>query len=122
MNRTSDYTFSYDRMLAMNGNTATYMQYAYARVLTIFAKGGVDVEALSKKSRRFRWRIRPSVRWRWACCSSPRRWRHGRRIPPEPADAYLFEVANRYSTFFEQCPVLKAPTRPRATAGCCCAI
>ena len=38
-NRTSDYVFSYDKMLAMNGNTATYMQYAYARVRSIFAKG-----------------------------------------------------------------------------------
>jgi arginyl-tRNA synthetase len=45
-NRTSDYVFSYDKMLAMTGNTATYMQYAYARVRSIFAKGNVDVEAL----------------------------------------------------------------------------
>ncbi len=45
-NRTSDYVFSYDKMLAMNGNTATYMQYAYARVRSIFAKGSVDVDAL----------------------------------------------------------------------------
>jgi len=45
-NRTSDYVFSYDKMLAMNGNTATYMQYAYARVRSIFAKGNVDVESL----------------------------------------------------------------------------
>ena len=45
-NRTSDYVFSYDKMLAMNGNTATYMQYAYARVRSIFARGNVDVEQL----------------------------------------------------------------------------
>ncbi len=45
-NRTSDYVFSYDKMLAMNGNTATYMQYSYARVRSIFGKGDVDVEAL----------------------------------------------------------------------------
>ena len=50
-NRTSDYVFSYDKMLAMNGNTATYMQYAYARVRSIFAKGKVDVDAL-RASRR----------------------------------------------------------------------
>ena len=37
-NRSSDYVFSYDKMLAMNGNTATYMQYAYARVRSIFSK------------------------------------------------------------------------------------
>src|SRR4029079_18901219 len=41
-NRTSDYVFSYDKMLAMTGNTATYMQYAYARVVSIFNKGGFD--------------------------------------------------------------------------------
>ena len=47
-NRTSDYVFSYDKMLAMNGNTATYMQYAYARVRSIFARGNVDIEALRR--------------------------------------------------------------------------
>ncbi len=45
-NRTSDYVFSYDKMLAMNGNTATYMQYAHARVNSILAKGQVDAAAL----------------------------------------------------------------------------
>ena len=42
----SDYTFSYDKMLLMNGNTATYMQYSYARVRSIFAKGGFDAAAV----------------------------------------------------------------------------
>ena len=51
-NRTSDYVFSYDKMLAMNGNTATYMQYAYARVRSIFSKGNVDVDALRMRCRR----------------------------------------------------------------------
>ena len=41
-NRTSDYVFSYDKMLAMTGNTAAYMQYSYARVQSIFGKAGVD--------------------------------------------------------------------------------
>jgi len=45
-NRTSDYVFSYDKMLAMTGNTATYMQYSYARVRSIFAKGAVDESAI----------------------------------------------------------------------------
>ncbi len=45
-NRTSDYKFDYEKMLAMNGNTATYMQYAYARVRNIFAKGNIDVQQL----------------------------------------------------------------------------
>ena len=74
-NRTSDYVFSYDKMLAMNGNTATYMQYAYARVRSIFAKGEVDVGALRRQRRERRTgasgRTGPGA---GGCCSSPRPW------------------------------------------------
>ena len=72
-NRTSDYIFSYDKMLAMNGNTATYMQYAYARVRSIFAKGQVDVDALRASAAPIV--LRHAGRagaWRWSCCGSPR--------------------------------------------------
>src|SRR5260370_22523553 len=47
-NRTSDYVFEWSKMLAKDGNTATYMQYAYARNRSIFRKGNVDVEQLRK--------------------------------------------------------------------------
>jgi len=108
-NRTSDYVFSYDKMLAMNGNTATYMQYAYARVRSIFAKGKVDVEALR-------------------ACGAPilletpaeralglELLRFGEAIElmladfrPNQLTSYLFELANRYAAFYESCPVLAA--------------
>ena len=72
-NRTSDYVFSYDKMLAMNGNTATYMQYAYARVRSIFAKGNVDVDALRACRRADSAATRrPNGRWRSNCSASPR--------------------------------------------------
>ena len=45
-NRTSDYVFSFDKMVALEGNTATYMQYSYARTQSIFAKGKVDLDTL----------------------------------------------------------------------------
>ena len=45
-NRDSDYVFDWDKMLANRGDTATYMQYAYARVAGIFRKGEIDREAL----------------------------------------------------------------------------
>ncbi len=117
VNRTSDYTFSYDRMLAMNGNTATYMQYAHARVLSIFAKGSVDTAAL----RAVRGPIalaHPAERalalallqFSEALAQTAAEYR------PNFLTAYLFEVANRYSTFFEQCPVLKAPDEATRTA------
>src|SRR5207253_142180 len=45
-NRTSDYIFSFDKMMAMEGNTATYMQYAYARNRSIFRKADADPATL----------------------------------------------------------------------------
>ncbi len=110
-NRSSDYVFSYDKMLAMNGNTATYMQYAHARVQSIFAKGqslgataaGGDAQikldhpaerALGLELLRFSEAL--------AAVVSDYR--------PNHLTSYLFDLANRYSTFYEACPVLKADT------------
>ncbi|MBL9122093.1 MAG: arginine--tRNA ligase [Planctomycetaceae bacterium] len=119
-NRTSDYVFSYDKMLAMNGNTATYMQYAYARVRSIFAKGEVDVDALLAKN--------PTI-----TVDEPAERALGLEIlrfsealqltvadyRPNQLTTYLFELANRFSTFFEECPVLKAPTPALRTSRLC---
>jgi arginyl-tRNA synthetase len=110
-NRTSDYLFSYDKMLAMNGNTATYMQYAYARVRSIFAKGNVDVESLRASGA-------PIL------LDSPAEGALGLELlrlaealdlavldyRPNQLTNYLFELADCYSTFYESCPVLKAET------------
>jgi arginyl-tRNA synthetase len=115
-NRTSDYVFSYDKMLAMNGNTATYMQYAYARVRSIFAKGNFDAYALrvsdaainltppEKKAEREAERALALelLRFAEALDLTAADYR------PNQLTAYLFELANRYSTFFEHCHVLRA--------------
>jgi arginyl-tRNA synthetase len=121
-NRTSDYVFSYDKMLAMNGNTATYMQYAYARVRSIFAKGNIDVEALRRAA--------PSI-----LLSTPAEralavelLRFGEALElmvadyrPNQLTSYLFELSNRYSVFFEQCPVIRAESEPlRASRALLC--
>ena len=108
-NRTSDYTFDYDKMLAMNGNTATYMQYAYARVRSIFARGKVDVEALRASDAKIQITT-PEER-----ALALELLRFGEALDMAIADyrpnqltLYLFGLAARYSSFFEQCPVLKA--------------
>ena len=116
-NRTSDYVFSYDKMLAMNGNTATYMQYTYARVRSIFRQGRRRRSHALRPSRRAdrRSTIRPSGPWRSRCCSSPKRSTDVvADYRPNHLTSYLFDLANRYSTFFEHCPVLKAETRRTA--------
>ena len=112
-NRESDYVFSYDKMLAMTGNTATYMQYAFARVRSIFTKGGIDATQLRKSAT--------------VCCLPSATFHPAERslalellkfgeavdlslrdYRPNVLTSYLFELSNRYSVFFEQCPVLKA--------------
>jgi len=108
--RESDYVFSYEKMLAKRGNTATYMQYAYARVMSIFARGGVTPEQVRSDQ--------PIV------VEHPAERALGLHLLrfaealeeaaagylPHLLAAHLFETANRYSTFFEECPVLKAET------------
>ena len=49
-NLTNDYVFSWDKMLAMEGNTAPYLQYVYARIQSIFRKGEVNTERVSENS------------------------------------------------------------------------
>ena len=108
-NRESDYVFSFDKMLAMNGNTATYMQYAYARVRSIFTKGNIDVATLRRSPEPFclttpqeRALALELLKFDEAIESAIRDYR------PNQLTAYLYELANRYSLFFEHCPVLKA--------------
>jgi arginyl-tRNA synthetase len=108
-NRTSDYVFSYDKMLAMNGNTATYMQYAYARVRSIFAKGNVDAEALRTSGAS----IQLTHTAERALAMEILRFSEALELAvfdyrPNQLTSYLFELANRYFTFYENCHVLNA--------------
>lgn len=110
-NRESDYVFSYDKMLALNGNTATYMQYAYARVRNIFARGEVDPEALRAAGAKIvvasaaeRALGIELLRFSEALDETVADYR------PNHLTSYLFELANRFSTFYNDCPVLKAET------------
>ena len=118
-NRESDYVFSYDKMLAMTGNTATYMQYAFARVRSIFAKGNIDATQLRQSAAACTGGLTPTA---LVAVSHPAEralalelLKFGEAIDwslrdyrPNMLTAYLFELSNRYSVFFEQCPVLKA--------------
>jgi arginyl-tRNA synthetase len=110
-NRTSDYVFSYEKMLAMTGNTAAYMQYSYARVRSIFAKGGLDESEI----RNSKFEILLTNQQERALAVSLLQFaetldRVVADFRPNYLTAYLFELATRYSDFFENCPVLKAET------------
>jgi arginyl-tRNA synthetase len=114
-NRTSDYVFSYDKMLAMTGNTATYMQYSYARVRSIFAKGGIDESAIRNPGYPLGAAIRILLNTPQERALALALLRFPEALERVVADyrpnhltAYLFELATRYSDFFENCPVLRA--------------
>ena len=108
-NRTTDYVFSFDKMLQLTGNTAAYMQYAVARVEGIFAKGSIDRETLREGS--------PAV-----IVSDPRERALALKLVrfaevledveadyrPNLLTGWLFELAGCYSTFYDALPVLKA--------------
>ncbi len=113
-NRTSDYVFSWDRMLSLQGNTAPYMQYACARVRSIFRKGGEGPEALRSDASAIP-------------LSGPEERALGVAIlrlsevldralddyRPNVLAAYLYDLAGAFTAFYEACPVLKSdePTR-----------
>jgi arginyl-tRNA synthetase len=110
-NRTSDYVFSFDKMLATDGNTATYMQYAYARCRSIFRKGEIDAE-------RFRTNPPPltlGTPFERALALQILRWSEAldaaaAEYMPHYLTGYLWDLSKAYSSFFVNCPVLKAET------------
>jgi arginyl-tRNA synthetase len=108
-NRTSDYVFSYDKMLAMQGNTAAYMQYSYARVRSIFAKGNVDPATIRQQVGSLRLDQPAERALALALVQlSESLERVAGDYRPNHLTAYLFDLASKYSSFFENCPVLKA--------------
>ena len=108
-NRVSDYVYSEEKMVALRGNTATYLQYSYARVQSIFARGQVDVELLRsaghaitlehEKERALGLQL---LRFSEAIEEVVADYR------PNHLTNYLFELATNFSGFFETCHVLKA--------------
>jgi arginyl-tRNA synthetase len=110
-NRTSDYLFSLDKMLAMDGNTATYMQYAYVRNRGIFRKGDVDVSNLRNRppavllqAPEERALALQLVRLEDTLTVAASEYK------PNLITSYLWDLAKTYSGFFQNCPVLKAAT------------
>jgi arginyl-tRNA synthetase len=110
-NRTSDYRFSFEKMLATDGNTATYMQYAYVRCRGIFRKGGVDdtrfrtnPPAVHLETPYERALALQLLRYEEAIQSAADEYM------PHFLTAYLWDLAKAYSGFFVNCPVLKAET------------
>ena len=105
--RVKDYVFDWDRMLAFDGNTAPYLQYAHARICSIFRRG--ELARASVRSSPIVLDAPRNGRWRCAC--SPIRrpsTRRSRRYSPHKLCTYVYDLASDFTSFYEHCPVLKA--------------
>jgi arginyl-tRNA synthetase len=113
-NRTSDYIFSYDKMLALQGNTAPYMLYAYVRVQGISRKGNIDFSTIDQHT------IHLEDDSEFAIA------RHLLQFDevitaveidllPNRLCQYLFELSQKFNQFYDRCPILQAE-EPQRTA------
>ncbi|MFN5650701.1 MAG: arginine--tRNA ligase, partial [Actinomycetes bacterium] len=105
--RIKDYIFDWERMLSFDGNTAPYLQYAHARICSIFRRAGID---------------RASVRAARPSLGDPRERALALRLlrfdaavwdaldgyHPHKLCTYLYDLASDFTSFYEHCPVLKA--------------
>jgi len=115
--RMTDYVFSWDKMLSLQGNTAPYLQNAYVRIRSIFRKAGetqtkIDQLVLAEAA---------EINLAKLLCQ------FAEVVPqvlndfrPNILANYLFELANSFHTFYEACPVLKSeePARSSRLALC----
>ena len=113
--RDSEYVFDWDRMLALQGNTGPYLQYAVARIRSIFRRAGLaDAERAAPEG------LGPII------IEDPAERALALRllgfgsavdaliadVTPHKLCAYLYALADAFTTFYENCPVLRAPDEP----------
>jgi arginyl-tRNA synthetase len=121
-NRQSDYVFSWDKMLALNGNTAPYLQYAYARIRSIFrkAEGTSNIQ-------------HPTSNIQLAATEELALAKHllnfgltleavAEEYRPNFLCNYLYDLAGHFTSFYENCPVLKADDATRASRLVLCGL
>ncbi|MCU0526868.1 MAG: arginine--tRNA ligase [Elainella sp. Prado103] len=113
-NRTSNYIFSYDKMLSLQGNTAPYLLYAYVRVQGISRKGEIDLQQLANST------IQLTEETEFALA------KHllgldevlsalEADLMPNRLCQYLFELSQKFNQFYDRCPILQAEEPQRAS-------
>ncbi len=119
-NRTSNYIFSFDKMLALNGNTAPYMLYAYVRVQGISRKGQIDFEKLGADAKILLQEDSEFVLARHLLQLDEIVDQVGQELFPNRLCQYLFELSQKFNQFYDRCPVLQAaePLRTSRLALC----
>ena len=124
-NRQSDYVFNWDKLLALNGNTAPYLQYAYARIRSIFRRGNVGQHVPPVPSSPSPTSLQ---------LDAPEELALARHLlnfglvleavaddyRPNLLCNYLYDLAGHFTAFYENCPVLKSEAEQRASRLALC--
>jgi len=118
-NRQSDYIFSWDKLLALNGNTAPYLQYAYARIRSIFRKAetaeisyqGAEITLAAPEEIAL---ARHLLNFGLVLEAVAEEYR------PNFLCNYLYELAGYFTSFYENCPVLKSEAQQRGSRLALC--
>ncbi|HEX4054480.1 MAG TPA: arginine--tRNA ligase [Tepidisphaeraceae bacterium] len=121
--RVSDYVFSFDKMLALDGNTAPYLQYAHARIRSIFRKAAERAAPSAGDAKPGQ--ILLESPFELALAKHILRLGEvidlvARELKPHHLCAYLYELATRFSGFFENCPVIQSPPPTRESRLALC--
>ena len=105
--RIKDYIFDWERMLSFDGNTAPYLQYAHARICSIFRRAGIDRASVRS--------VEPSLGDPHERALAMRLLRFDAAVwdaldgyQPHKLCTYLYDLASDFTSFYEHCPVLKA--------------
>ncbi len=120
-NRQSDYVFSWDKMLALNGNTAVYLLYAYARIRSIFRKGQSLPDAAVASSAVIKLEAPQEI------ALARHLLNFGLTLDavaeedrPNFLCNYVYELAGLFTSFYDNCPVLKSEAGVRASRLALC--
>jgi arginyl-tRNA synthetase len=121
-NRLSDYRFDWDKLISLKGNSGPYLQYANARIQAIFRKGGEELRALSESAA-----VRLEHEAEVALAKQLLRFPDvvhdaGAGNLPHLICEHLYALARQFSSFYEQCPVLKAEGESQSTRLVLCAL
>jgi arginyl-tRNA synthetase len=110
VDRESGYVLDFDRMLALTGNTGPYLQYATARIRSIFRRAGIEPGSVTGPIRLTEPAERALALQLLGFGSAV--GQVAEAAEPHKLAAFLFETASAFTTFYERCPVLQAADEP----------
>ncbi|MFZ9740027.1 MAG: arginine--tRNA ligase, partial [Prochlorotrichaceae cyanobacterium] len=114
-NRTSNYIFSYDKMLALQGNTAPYLLYAYVRVQGIGRKGNIDFQGESLQEGLVLTEDSEQTLMKHLLQLEDVVTDVAQDLFPNRLCTYLFELSQKFNQFYDRCPILKAEEPQRSS-------